>query len=529
MVRFVSSLVIATIVASVDVTTVAGEVAAAVNSDVRLSKEQLQHLTRFRNGELGKDNVEIVVASCGDDVSWLRSEYESLATINDQCTIASKVSGQNVGRESHVFLKHIVDNYDKLAEWTVFTQGHAPAAGYNELSDEGTTRGGHMLKHATFDDYVLAGERGEPLYMPITSAVQIGDHTNYRHAVRSMFGDTSIVPESRSAWGVSVCPESSPVDGSSNPAEVDADRFMPWFDMEVAPKDETKFTFTRLYEALERETFRLSALDERNPVSGLEARPLTAQEYFTTVLGHAVPKSGILLFGQGARFGVSADSLRSKPKAYYLRLLNEVSGSNDPYQGYYNEWMWPWIVADSATVKDQLPCELPPLELADNVHAEAPNVGRMLSTWSSTSACYNTNCGSHTYCREYGATGYKCHCDQYYEGTSRTNTAATCTSTPCSVVMTSSTACGDNAYCSYSEEDTGTEDTTDYACMCDKDAEGDKVVGGKATCKSKYAGSGGAAALILVLFFIVCCCCPCAGLLCVKASKGGASVQPAGK
>ena len=46
------------------------------------------------------------------------------------------------------------------------------------------------------------------------------------------------MPESRSAWGVSVCPESSPVDGSSNPAEVDADRFMPWFDMEVAPKDE---------------------------------------------------------------------------------------------------------------------------------------------------------------------------------------------------------------------------------------------------------------------------------------------------
>ena len=130
----------------------------------------------------------------------------------------------------------------------------------------------------------------------------------------------------------------------------------------------------RLHEALERETFRLSALDERNPVSGLEARPFTAREYFTTVLGHAAPESGILLFGQGARFGVSADSLRSKPKAFYSRLLNEVSGSNDPYQGYYNEWMWPWIVADSATVKDQLPCELPPLELADNVHAEAPNV-----------------------------------------------------------------------------------------------------------------------------------------------------------
>ena len=33
----------------------------------------------------------------------------------------------NVGRESGAFFEHIVENYDALAEWTVFSQAHAPS------------------------------------------------------------------------------------------------------------------------------------------------------------------------------------------------------------------------------------------------------------------------------------------------------------------------------------------------------------------------------------------------------------------
>ena len=35
----------------------------------------------------------------------------------------------------------------------------------------------------------------------------------------------------------------------------------------------------------------------------------------------------------------------AKPKAYYEALLAEVAGG-DPYQSFYNEWMWSYIVSD---------------------------------------------------------------------------------------------------------------------------------------------------------------------------------------
>jgi len=303
--------------------------------DSMLSQEQLQQLERIRSGDIEKRDVEIVVASCRDDLSWLRWEYKRLTTNNDQCTLTSTLMGRNVGRESHVYLQHIVDHYDDLAEWTVFTQGHDPSPGYDVGTDQ-DTEGGHMLQHSLFDDYVLAGGIGDPLYMPATSAVQLNDPTNYRHSVRSAFLIDAIVPSTRGTWGVPVCPTNT-----------EGDVFTDWFDMKLQPATETEYTFERLFNALEFEQLHLSTAQERNPAvaQGIQEPP-SAKQYFTKMIGKEPPTSDILVFSQGARFGVSAASIRSKPKAFYTRLLKEVSHANDPYQGYYNEWMWPWIVSD---------------------------------------------------------------------------------------------------------------------------------------------------------------------------------------
>jgi len=84
-------------------------------------------------------NFEIIVAKYREDISWLKQRtvtYNNLRYI-DRCHIYDKGGDtipdndtwrwekiENVGRESHTYLKHIIDNYDSLADVTVFTQGN---------------------------------------------------------------------------------------------------------------------------------------------------------------------------------------------------------------------------------------------------------------------------------------------------------------------------------------------------------------------------------------------------------------------
>ncbi|KAI4153491.1 MAG: hypothetical protein L6R39_001558 [Caloplaca ligustica] len=72
---------------------------------------------------------EIVVSHYNEDLSWLKQH-------NNECCIYSKGGSKNtpelpftftplpnIGREGHTFLHHIVSQYDKLADVTLFVQG----------------------------------------------------------------------------------------------------------------------------------------------------------------------------------------------------------------------------------------------------------------------------------------------------------------------------------------------------------------------------------------------------------------------
>ena len=69
-------------------------------------------------------NKEIVVARYQEDTSWL-----NLINTFDKKTIYNKYDEdssnylQNVGREGHTYLHHIIKNYDNLADYTLFCQG----------------------------------------------------------------------------------------------------------------------------------------------------------------------------------------------------------------------------------------------------------------------------------------------------------------------------------------------------------------------------------------------------------------------
>ena len=81
----------------------------------------------------GIENFEIVIARYNEDLSWLENEFT-----NEKITIYNKgkddikvpphlnykiIKLPNLGRESHTYLYHIINNYDNLAARTLFLQG----------------------------------------------------------------------------------------------------------------------------------------------------------------------------------------------------------------------------------------------------------------------------------------------------------------------------------------------------------------------------------------------------------------------
>lgn len=80
-------------------------------------------------------DFELVVARYKEDVSWL-GPFMKYAIIYDKGPMDASLNHvlqsagaqlrrlENVGREAHTYLSHIIQNYDNLADWTVFTQGH---------------------------------------------------------------------------------------------------------------------------------------------------------------------------------------------------------------------------------------------------------------------------------------------------------------------------------------------------------------------------------------------------------------------
>lgn len=68
----------------------------------------------------------VVVARYNENIEWSKQfqnviVYNKGNQMNNGC---NEVLLSNVGREGHTYYKHICDNYDKLADYTIFLQGN---------------------------------------------------------------------------------------------------------------------------------------------------------------------------------------------------------------------------------------------------------------------------------------------------------------------------------------------------------------------------------------------------------------------
>ena len=68
----------------------------------------------------------IIIARYNEDVNWCK-QFSNVIIYNKGTEMTddfNQILLDNVGREGHTYYKHICDNYDNLADYTIFLQGN---------------------------------------------------------------------------------------------------------------------------------------------------------------------------------------------------------------------------------------------------------------------------------------------------------------------------------------------------------------------------------------------------------------------
>ena len=84
---------------------------------------------------------------------------------------------------------------------------------------------------------------------------------------------------------------------------------------------------------------------ESKKINGLNSSPiLKLSDYWDKFIDplNKIPTN--LYYAQGAQFGVCRERIHLHSKDFYQNLLEQLSYAKDPYQGYYMEWLWMYIL-----------------------------------------------------------------------------------------------------------------------------------------------------------------------------------------
>jgi len=262
-------------------------------------------------------SVEVVLARYDEDTSWA-TQYKDRANISiyNKGPIPhpdAKEQLPNVGRESHTYLHHIIENYHTLADWTVFSQATAPSVGHLM---SGKNKGGHMLNGVDFDDYL---QPREDSYFVFSCASAFPEcYQTDRRSLQTQYTVGMVFKD----------------DGSECPATSAG-----WIDWWYHPKHAH---VTRLY--------------QKNALSPLEF-------YSKFIAERPLPhKAATFVFSCGARFALSRQTIHSRPMEYYQQIRSQLETKN-PIEGFYMEVFWYDVFHPQNLQMDAPRCDLP--EIAD--------------------------------------------------------------------------------------------------------------------------------------------------------------------
>ena len=250
-------------------------------------------------------DIEIVVARYNEDLKWL-NKYAS--TNNIYITIYNKginditfketnnikiISLHNVGRESHTYLYHIINNWDTLAQRTIFFQGGGPSFGYR-----GANNGGHMFSNYNFEDYIISKNELEIIITArVLSNLTMMSIRNGYDRQRKMLRPINIIPNSNYDKH---------------------DRWLKWNDFKSFKK------------------FIENKRKNQNATHDLKS-------FWKKYISNKSPLPSVLMYAQGAQFSITNTLIHSNSKNYYEELIQELEHDKDCYQGYFMEWLWLYV------------------------------------------------------------------------------------------------------------------------------------------------------------------------------------------
>lgn len=98
----------------------------AINRDILINYEEPKKKTYCSKQIYSANKIELVVARFNEDMSWTLEYDESIRKIynkgKDNLNIPS-IKLPNIGREGHTYLEYIINNYNKLPDFVIFSQG----------------------------------------------------------------------------------------------------------------------------------------------------------------------------------------------------------------------------------------------------------------------------------------------------------------------------------------------------------------------------------------------------------------------
>ena len=257
------------------------------------------------------------MARYDEDVSWVAA-YANTTVYNkgammEKAAAARVIALPNRGREAGTWLHHIVTNYDRLADRTVFLQGDPfdhllPGVGVERYLNGTEDVFLPLTAVARADLDGLAFRDGYAPWPPFSGALQpIRDGWARRNARR-----LPALLQPYGLWRGEV---------GYNRSEVAVER-----------GDEPGLPLLRT---------RLHWIDERAE-GGDGAAGL--REWWRRWFGSEPPE--LLFHNQGAQFALSRAAVRRRERGWYAALLEEVGRSVDPVESYYLELAWGHVFFD---------------------------------------------------------------------------------------------------------------------------------------------------------------------------------------
>lgn len=92
-----------------------------------LQYDNCNYIISYAGEKFNKSEVSLVIARYNEDIDWV-SAYNDIAVVynkgeNNISGIKNIINVENIGREGHTYLYHIINNYENLSDRVIFSQG----------------------------------------------------------------------------------------------------------------------------------------------------------------------------------------------------------------------------------------------------------------------------------------------------------------------------------------------------------------------------------------------------------------------